>query len=290
MARILAVGNATLDIINLVERYPEEDQEVRALSQHHRRGGNSANTLVVLSQLGHACSWAGTLADEPDAGIISQDLESHGIDLSAVYTCAQGKVPTSYISLSRENGSRTIVHYRDLPEYPASAFTGIDLTPYDWVHFEGRNIDEVHTMLMHLRSKYPTLRCSLEVEKPRPGIENLFSAVDLLMFSRDYVQHSGRRNAPDFLAQLAKKALPADISCTWGVEGAYALARSGEQFHTPAFPPAQVVDTLGAGDTFNAGLIDQYARGASLDTALRSAAKLAGKKCGMHGLHPLNAD
>ena len=39
MAKILAVGIATLDIINLVDSYPSEDTEVRALSQRKLRGG-----------------------------------------------------------------------------------------------------------------------------------------------------------------------------------------------------------------------------------------------------------
>jgi ketohexokinase len=43
MAKILAVGIATLDIINTVERYPLLDGETRALSQHKTRGGNATN-------------------------------------------------------------------------------------------------------------------------------------------------------------------------------------------------------------------------------------------------------
>ncbi|VAX01070.1 hypothetical protein MNBD_GAMMA19-1040, partial [hydrothermal vent metagenome] len=56
MARVLVVGIATLDIINTVDDYPEEDTEVRASTQVMRRGGNACNTAVVLQQLGHQCS------------------------------------------------------------------------------------------------------------------------------------------------------------------------------------------------------------------------------------------
>ncbi len=287
MARILAVGNATLDIINLVERYPGEDQEVRAISQRHRRGGNSANTLVVLSQLGHVCNWAGTLAAEPDADIIRHDLETHGIDLSAVHTTAQGKIPTSYVTLSRENGSRTIVHYRDLPEYHSRDFARISLENFDWVHFEGRNLDEVMLMMKRLRRERPELPCSLEVEKPRPGIEALFNEAGLLMFSKEYALHQGHSSATQFLEYMAKHERHTEMSCTWGADGAYGLSKEGEIFHTPAFAPVKVIDTLGAGDTFNAGLIDQRVRGIRLEAALIEAARLAGKKCGIDGLNDL---
>ncbi len=287
MARILGVGNATLDIVNVVDNYPHEDQEVRASSQHLHRGGNVANTLVVLSQLGHDCAWAGTLADERDAAIIREDLTEHGVDLSAVHSVAQGKVPTSYISLSRLNGSRTIVHYRDLPEYSAADFARIDLNLFDWLHFEGRNIEQIRLMLARARREQPNLLCSLEVEKVREGIESLFPLVDVLMFSKDYVRRQGWHDAEHFLAAMKKQQLNADLTCTWGSKGAYALSRTGEQLHEPAFAPKMVVDTLGAGDVFNAGLIAQLVMGHNLDIALIEASRLAGKKCGLYGLKRL---
>ncbi len=289
MARILAVGNATLDIINLVDRYPQEDEEVRAISQQRCRGGNATNSLVVLSQLGHDCAWAGTLAAEPDAEAIVKDLEDHDIDLSAVHTVQHGKVPTSYIALSNSSGSRTIVHYRDLPEYSSDHFAAIDLRRFDWIHFEGRNLDQVKLMLERVRGEQPQLPCSIEVEKPREGIEQLFHYADFLMFSRDYARHHGYEDAVEFLRYMRKKGLSAQLSCTWGDKGAHGLDQQGEIHHTPAISVEKVVDTLGAGDVFNAGLIDQLIQGYSLSIALNEASRLAGKKCGIYGLRNLGA-
>lgn len=287
MAHILAVGNATLDVINIVDSYPHEDQEVRAQSQHRNRGGNATNTLVVLSQLGHDCAWAGTLAAEPDAERIEADLHEHRIDLGAVHTVANGKVPTSYVTLSRLSGSRTIVHFRDLPEYHSRDFARIDLERFDWIHFEGRNVAEVKVMLERLHREQPQVRCSIEVEKQREGIEQLFGYADLLMFSREYALRMGSQSAGQFLQRMQRMGLSAQMTCTWGERGAHALNREGEIFHAPAFSPSLVVDTLGAGDVFNAGIIDQLVQGHSLELALIEASRLAGKKCGLYGLNNL---
>ena len=289
MGRILAVGNATLDIINVVDDYPREDQEVRASSQQFRRGGNACNTLAVLSQLGHDCSWAGTLADEPDAAMILNDLDEHKIDHTACHIIVHGKVPTSYVSLSRLSGSRTIVHYRNLPEYRFADFSRIDLNTLDWLHFEGRNIDELKQMMAHARADQPNLLLSLEVEKPRHGIEELFHFADLILFSREYALHYGNHDLQSFLQRMSAQKLNAMISCTWGEKGASAIDSDGKLFHAPAFTPALVVDTLGAGDTFNASMINQLLRGHSLELALIEASRLAGKKCGRYGLKNLLA-
>ncbi len=287
MGRILAVGNATLDIINVVDEYPHEDQEVRASSQQFRRGGNACNTLTVLSQLGNECSWAGTLADEPDAAMILADLDAHNINYDAVHTSPHGKVPTSYVSLSRLSGSRTIVHYRDLAEYPFADFKRINLNFLDWLHFEGRNIAELKLMMAHARAEQPNVQISLEVEKPRTGIEELFGYADLILFSKDYALHHGCHDLQSFLQHMATQKLDAMLSCTWGEKGASAINSAGELFHAPPFSPVQVIDTLGAGDTFNAAMIDKLLRGHSLELALTEASRLAGKKCGRYGLNNL---
>ena len=283
MARILAVGNATLDIINTVDGYPPEDSEVRALSQEHRRGGNATNTLVVLSLLGHDCAWAGSLADEPDARLILEDLQSHHIDTSALQHSSHGKVPTSYVTLNSQNGSRTIVHYRDLVEYSFTTFSQIELSRFDWVHFEGRNITETEKMLEYLREHHPDTPISIEFEKVRDGIEQLYGYADLLFFSQDYARQRNFSNAESFLKYLSSSINDASLICSWGDKGACGVTAEGKAISTPAFPPARLIDTLGAGDTFNASIIDNLVKGKSLDVALTEASRLAGKKCGYKG-------
>ena len=286
MARVLAVGIATLDIVNEVECYPPEDGEVRALAQTQRRGGNATNTLVVLSQLGHSCEWAGNVVEEPNAGIIFDELRRYGIGTRYCRKLAYGTLPTSYVTVSRATASRTIVHYRDLPEFDSGSFCAIPLQEFDWLHFEGRNIAQTARMMQGAREQVPNLRVSLEVEKPREGMETLFRHADLILFSLAISRHY--RCTPEALLREVHAESPtADLVCTLGENGAVALGRNGEWLRSDAFVPRCLVDTLGAGDTFNAAMIDSMLRGVPLADALRFSCQLAGNKCAQSGLHDL---
>lgn len=288
MARILAIGTATLDLIFTLTRYPDEDAELRATELRTSPGGNAANTLVVLSQLGHACAFGSVLADGPEAAPIFEHLARYRIDLTACRRVL-GRPPTSCVLLSLEGGTRTIAHYRDLPEYGDEEFRQIDLTQFDWIHFEGRDGPETARMIRRLRERCSSLPCSVEVEKPRPGIETIFADATALIFSRAYAGHRGSDTPHSFLLRMREQALQADLIVTWGKEGAYGLDRRGAIHHSPAFPPIEVKDTLGAGDTFNAGLIDAYVKGRTLAEALSLACQLAGRKCGQVGLERLGS-
>ncbi len=287
MAKILGIGIAALDIINTVDGYPEEDSEVRALSQRICRGGNVTNTLVVLSQLGHQCTWGGVYTEELDSQFILQDLANYAIDTRYCRIETMGKIPTSYITLNQRNGSRTIIHYRKLAEFNFSDFQTIDLSTFDWLHFEGRHVIETARMVRYAKQHYPQLPISLELEKIHAHIEQFFEIADVFLFSKVFAEENHYSDAPTFLQAMRQQIPQALLICGWGAMGAFILTKNNLLLHSPAYPPSQVVDTLAAGDTFNAGIIDGLCHQLELSQVLTQACQLAGKKCGQIGLRNL---
>ena len=54
--RVLCVGLIALDIVSTCQRFPDEDEDIRAISQKWQAGGNACTNATVLTQLGCSVS------------------------------------------------------------------------------------------------------------------------------------------------------------------------------------------------------------------------------------------
>eukprot|EP00947_MAST-08B_sp_MAST-8B-sp1_P003794 g3794.t1 len=298
--RLLAVGLVCCDIVNEVEAYPEEDGACRAVGQAVVRGGNASNTLTVCAQLGLDCSLIATVAaaapgsEVAGAAFLAADMARCSIDASRCVAVDAPVPPTSYITSSRLTGSRTIVHYNTLRELKAEEVVGSGAfgkeLRWSWIHFEGRNAAETATMMAAAADSGAAV--SVELEKNRPGLRDLLPLADVVFLSREWAEVNGHADAGSCLRQIA--GLPgvrprARLICAWGKDGAYGLDMSekgpGQRrvYHQKAFPPPRVVDTIGAGDTFNAAVINALARGRTFRDALDDGCRIAGEKVGRKG-------
>ncbi|KAI5101952.1 ketohexokinase isoform X1 [Silurus meridionalis] len=334
--KILCVGLVCLDIINVVDQFPEEDTDTRCVSQRWQRGGNASNSCTVLSLLGAPCAFMGSLAAGPIADYILNDFKLFHIDVSLVTEHAQCSCPASVVISNQTSGTRTILHMNsfivgdfsrrgvdissvawqqrgetpcaccivcqksgsrtvvlydtNLPDVCADDFSKLDLRQYKWIHFEGRNADEQVKMIEQVKSFNATqeeknrITVSVEIEKTRPSLYQLFPHGDVVFVSKDVAMHFGFDSAASavkgFYGRVKDGAV---LICAWAEKGADAKGPDGTVLHSEAFPPEKLVDTLGAGDTFNASVIYSLSRGGSLQEALTFGCQIAGKKCGVHG-------
>ncbi|WP_018938213.1 MULTISPECIES: PfkB family carbohydrate kinase [unclassified Thioalkalivibrio] len=284
MARILATGIVTLDHTLDVAAFPAEDDEVRALASTTQPGGNATNTATILAQFGHRPGLAAVIAEGAAGDALSASLEGHGLD---VCHCVRrpGATPTSHILRSRATGSRTIVHHRDLPELGVEDLAGVPWPEYDWLHFEGRNPEALASILRAVRESIFDQPVSLELEKPRPGLDACMDYADVLMLSRDWAASvAGTPEAA--LQQLSERFPDRILTVTAGGEGAWMAVR-GAIHHCEATPGLRVVDSVGAGDTFNAGLIHALVSGEPPEQTLTAAVRLAERKLEQVGLDGL---
>ncbi|XP_061730447.1 ketohexokinase isoform X10 [Nerophis ophidion] len=233
----------------------------------------------------------GRVKQFPVYSFILEDFQKLNIDMSLVSEHAQCVTPTSLVISSSSTGSRTILHInRNVPDVTAEDFSKVELRHFKWIHWEGRNVDEQLKMIQQVARHNAALpwqqriTISVEIEKPREPLYELFAYGDVVFVSKDVARHLGFHTPQSALEGLrCRVKVGAVLICAWAEKGADALAPDGLFIHSDAFPPERLIDTLGAGDTFNAAVIHKLSNGARLEEALTFGCRVAGGKCGFHG-------
>lgn len=289
---------------NSVPDYPREDEKLRSLALSRRRGGNCANTFEVLQQLLDKSyklelSLCAVLPAENSEAVafVRHSLDSKIRLDYCIYRSNFTETASSYIIKSLATGSRTIVNFNELPEMTVDEFVSKARaigSRAEMYHFEGRLPDVTLECIKYLRKHLPETKISVEVEKPgRLGLEELAAAADIVFFAKGWAVSKGYRSAEDCVRNQAlgfeDRRL---LCCTWGEDGAVALQANILEISSAVITQNAVVrDTVGAGDTFIAGML--YASICRTEWALREkvvfANKLAGQKVlqeGFQGLYP----
>lgn len=299
-----------LSRVHSVPTFPQEDHKLRATSLERRRGGNVANSLEVLQQLQNdeavelnlLCVLPSKSA--PGTHLVAGSFGPNVSLSHCVYRESHHEPASSFIIKSRQSDSRTIVNYNELPEMSvlelrqqtAAMLKGTD--DRTWFHFEGRECETNTACIRWLREQHPNVLISVEAEKPnRPGLEAMAAEADVVFFSKAWAESIGHSDVAQFLQAQARVYDKASLlCCTWGSAGAAAIRPSDGLLHQePAYIEAgrRVVDTIGAGDTFVAGVLHMLTSGGHvgvethLQRSLAFANKLAGRKVMQEGFDAL---
>ena len=299
MRRIVVCGEALVD---LVPAAPGDDTRVsswRALS-----AGGPMNSAIGLARLGAPVEFLGRLGDDAFARQLRAHLAANSVGTALVVDAAQ---PTSLavVSLDAAGKASYTFHFGGTANFGWRAAELPTLEPGDWLHVASlvTVVAPGHAVLLDwVRAGRGPLSLDVNV---RPTVISDMAAYWELV--EPWLVAVGQRGGllkgsdEDFELLAGASGLPTDPEglvvalrerygagwavVTRGADGAVGAGPDGSA--SVASPPVTLVDTIGAGDTFMAGLLDALAvRDLPLPEALRRGAQAAALVCEREGADP----
>ena len=278
---VTIAGELNLDLIlyGLPEQLPPE-RELLADRMMLTLGASSAIVAHNLAALGSRVGFQSRIGDDPLGQISLQRLQQGGVDISQVR-----RVPGATTT-----GLTVILHHKTWRNILTYAGTIAELTwddlDLDYLadsrhfHFSSYYLQKalrprLAELFQHLKSKGLTI--SLDTnddpdDRWEGGLHEVLRYVDIFLPNeREACKAAGTEDLEAAISKLSERVPLLVVKL--GRKGA--LAQRGTERFTSASKELVPVDTVGAGDSFDAGFLHQYVRGADLPTCLASG-NLAG--------------
>jgi sugar/nucleoside kinase (ribokinase family) len=273
---VSVIGELNLDLIlyglptNLVL-----EQEHLAKDLRITLGSSSAIFTHNLALLGNKVGFSSCIGSDPFGEICMQRLGESGVDLSHV-KCLKGKT-TGLTVILPQRKERYILTYpgtmyemseRDLDL--SFVFNAKHLHLSSFFLQKGLRPDLIE---IFRKAKVAGLTTSLDTNDDPEGrwsgdIQLLLKHVDILLPNEREACRLAKTEEVEKAVEILSQKVHV-LVIKRGSQGA--VARVGKEKHV-AFPPVvDVTDPVGAGDTFDAGFIHQFIRGAGVEECLKFA-------------------
>ena len=269
-------------------------------------GGAEANVGVSLAHFGHDVAMVSVIADNPLGTAVTGELRKHGVDTSRVHR-SEGRMGLYFLTTGAGHRPSEVVYDRADSAFATARAAGYDwpalLQGAQWLHLSGVSpalgAEAAQATLNAARAA-----CALGIKvsfdgnfRPKLGerwggdaqaiLRDLFDCAHIVfadyrdigvVLGGEFPQADAQARV-DAAAAMAFAAFPRlqDLACTQRTAhsvghhslGAMLLGRDGIRAVAPAEELTDIIDRIGGGDAFAAGVLHGLIEGFDADATIR---------------------
>lgn len=286
--RIAVIGSINMELTARADRHPRVGETVMGLDLRYVPGGKGANQAVAAARLGGRVSLFGCVGDDSFGERLLEGLRENRVDVSHIRRVSQESSGIALITVAGGDNSIVVIpgaNSHVTPAYLAERREAI--LESDIVLLQNEiPVESVEFAVGMCSSAGKAIIWNPAPMRPLSG-----RAMEQITYCTPN-EHEAALLFPGTgsLSELVEK-YGGKVIVTMGERGAMAWER-GDFLRIPP-RPARVVDTTGAGDTFNGALAYALASGRTLREALslaNTAAGLSTERYGAQAGMPLHSE
>lgn len=257
---------------------------------HKRTAGAETNVAIGLARLGLRVAWASRLGEDSLGRYLIGEMKREGIDCSHVPLIRGARTGLMFKGRVTDGSDPPIEYHRG---GSAASTMGVDDVDAAWL---------VQARHLHVTGIFPALSAGCLAATQRaielmrgsartvsfdpnlrpalwPSAQHMRDTLNALAAQCDVVLPgleegrllTGEREAAAIARFYRSRGVPS-VVVKLGADGAWFDDRDGGCGHVPAYPVHDIVDTVGAGDSFAVGVISARLEGLGVEAAVRRGA------------------
>ena len=281
-AEIIGFGALNVDKLYSVDKIVSHDEESFIKSETDTPGGSAANTIVGLSRLGCSTSIIGKIAEDEDGDLIEYNLAINGVFTNNLIYSDNGSTGKC-IGFVDKNGERCLYISPGVnDDIKIGEINPLNIMRCKIMHYTSFVGDSFKTQIELLETLNKETLLSFDpgmlyVEKGFDELRPILERTDILLINESELRLLCNNSDAD-LKELTVDLLDLGIDTIvvkQGSKGVFAINNREECF-VEAYK-CDVVDTTGAGDSFNSGFLYSFLKGFDLEKSCRIGNWVASK-------------
>jgi sulfofructose kinase len=274
---VIGLGVNALDLIAVIDGFPQPDAKHMIDEVEIQGGGMTATAMVTCARLGLRARYVGKVGGDLWSRLALRLLRQDQVDIRGVIHAKDSAGHLSIVLTDRRSGQRALFARRP-PAYEIGA-EEIDRTIIQsgrLLHIDGVDVSAALRAIEWAREAAMTI--TMDGERIVPGIENVWPRVDLLVCNPRFLASAADTSDPEAGLRVLASRGPPRVAITLAEKGALGLV-DGHFVRVPGFAVSPVVDTNGAGDVFHGACAIGELRRWPLEQTLTFANAVAAMKC-----------
>ena len=281
-AEIIGFGALNVDKLYSVENIALKDEESFIKSETDTPGGSAANTIVGLARLGCSTSIIGKIAEDSEGDLIEYNLAINGVYSNNLIYADKGSTGKC-MGFVDKNGDRSL--YIDPgvnDDIKIGEINPLNIMRCKIMHYTSFVGDSFNTQIELLEKLNGETLLSFDpgmlyVQKGLNELKPILDRTDILLINESELRLLCNNNDSP-LKELAISFLDMGIETVvvkQGSRGVFAM-NNHAQCQVKPFE-CDVVDTTGAGDSFNSGFLYSFLKGYGLEKSCQIGNWVASK-------------
>lgn len=256
--KITVVGSINMDLVTITSQVPKTGETLIGDQFHMNPGGKGANQAVAVARLGGQVKLIGCVGTDSFGNDILQHLQEQGVDVSDVEPVTHMTGTASIIVANQDN---SIIVVPGANNNVTAAF----------VESKRDIIADSDILILQLEIPLEGVQKAIEIAKEN-GVKVILNPAPIQKLPLQVIQDVDYITPNEHEYLLLKEERNEDLFAekliiTKGSKGV-SIVEDGKEIIIPAYK-MNVVDTTGAGDSFNGGLAIALSKGLDIKDACK---------------------